>query len=306
MPEARSNSSTRFARFAWFVLVFNLAVVLWGAYVRATGSGAGCGNHWPLCNAIVESPSPAAATLIEFTHRATGAIDGVFVALLLVWAFRAFPRCHPARLGAALSALFLIAEALLGRDLALFRPVAGKLPPSLALLLSVHLVNTLTLLACLTLTAIWGGGQPATRPRGKEAKLAIAALASFLLLGVSGAIAALGDTLFPVHSLAEGFSQDLSSTANIFLRLRMWHPVLAGVVGLWLAGYGIFAVSRRKDAQLIAGVMMLFIGIQLACGLVNLVLLAPVSMQLIHLLTGDLLWIFLVLLCARMAATPKA
>ena len=305
MPESESHSSARFARFAWFVLVFNLAVVLWGAYVRATGSGAGCGNRWPLCSAVVESPSPAAATIIEFTHRATSGLDMALVALLAVWAFRAFPRGHAARLGAVLSAVFLVTEALLGASLVLLHHVAGNTSPARAWSLSVHLLNTLTLLACLTLTAVWGGGQPAIRPRGKEAKLAVLALGSFMLLGVSGAIAALGDTLFPVHSLAEGFSQDLSSTANIFLRLRLWHPVLAAVVGIWLTGYGIFAVSRRKDAQLIGGVMMLLIGIQLACGLANLFLLAPVSMQLIHLLTGDLLWISLVLLCARMAATPK-
>jgi heme A synthase len=96
-------SNPRFARYAWGVLAYNVAVALWGAFVRATGSGAGCGNHWPLCNGAVTPQTPAWATVIEFTHRATSGIDLLLVAVLAIWAFRAFPKQHPARLGAALS-----------------------------------------------------------------------------------------------------------------------------------------------------------------------------------------------------------
>src|ERR1700732_3618630 len=94
-------------RFAWAVVWYNVLVILWGALVRATGSGAGCGNHWPLCSGEVVPQTPALATLIEFTHRATSGIDVVLVAVLVVWAFRAFPRRHPARRGATLSGFFL-------------------------------------------------------------------------------------------------------------------------------------------------------------------------------------------------------
>jgi heme a synthase len=305
-PSRSSLSARRFALYAWFVLAYNLGVVLWGAYVRATGSGAGCGNRWPLCDGIATLRTPTAATLIEFTHRATSALDVLLVAALVVWAFRIFPQRHPARLGAVLSAAFLVTEALLGASLVLLDHVAGNTSPYRALSLSIHLLNTLTLLGCLALTAIWGAGRPEARGapigRGREARLAGTTLALFMLLGVSGAIAALGDTLFPVHSLSEGFSQDLNPAANIFLRLRLWHPVLAALTGLWMAGYGVFAINRRKDAQLVAGVVMLLIGVQLACGMANLFLLAPVWMQMVHLLIGDLLWISLVLLSARMVA----
>ncbi|MGD0496866.1 MAG: COX15/CtaA family protein [Bryobacteraceae bacterium] len=303
-PHAVPYSDARFALYAWFALAYNFGVVLWGAFVRATGSGAGCGNHWPLCNGALTPPAPSVATLIEFTHRVTSGLDLALVALLVAWAFRAFPRRHPARLGAALSAVFLATEALLGASLVLLEHVAKNASANRAWSLSAHLVNTLTLLACLTLTAWWAGGRPAARPRGREAWLAASTLAAFMLLGVSGAIAALGDTLFPAHSLSAGFAQDLSPTANIFLRLRLWHPVLAALCGLWLAFYGVSAVLRRRDAQLSAGVMMTLVGVQLAAGLMNLFLLAPVWMQIAHLLLADLLWVSIVLLCARMAAAP--
>jgi heme A synthase len=303
MP-SKSDPPARFARYAWAVLVYNLGVVLWGAYVRATGSGAGCGNHWPLCNGPVTPETPAGATIIEFTHRLTSGFDLALVAVLVVWGFRVFPPRHPARLGAALSGVFLVTEALLGAALVLLEHVARNASANRAWSLSMHLINTLTLLAFLTLTAWWAGGRPGARPRGREAWLAAASLAVFMLLGVSGAIAALGDTLFPVRSLSQGFAQDLNPAASIFLRLRIWHPVLAACAGLWLGFWGTWCTARRPDTRLAAGIAMALVGIQLAAGMTNLFLLAPVWMQLVHLLLADLLWISVVLLAAVMLAPP--
>ena len=295
----------RFTLYAWATLAYNLAVVVWGAYVRATGSGAGCGNRWPLCNGEVTPHSPAAATIIEFTHRATSALDLALVALLVVWAFRAFPRGSSVRLGAMLSAVFLATEALLGAALVLLEQTGKNASANRAYTLSTHLINTLMLLACLALTAWWAGGRPLPRPRRREAWLAAISLGFFMLLGVSGAVAALGDTLFPVRSLAEGFAQDVRPAANIFVRLRIWHPALAACAGLWLGIYGVWCVTRRRDAQLGAGIVMTLVGAQMALGMVNLLLLAPVWMQLVHLLTADILWISLVLLSAHMLSEPK-
>src|SRR5689334_25339849 len=100
----------RFAIYAWGTLVYNLATILWGAYVRASGSGAGCGSHWPLCNGEVVPLAPRVATLIEFAHRMTTGLAGLLVIGLVVWAFRAFPRRSSVRLGAALSLGFIIIE----------------------------------------------------------------------------------------------------------------------------------------------------------------------------------------------------
>src|SRR5437764_10422771 len=162
-----SGVSRWFPRYAWFVLAYNVAVVIWGAFVRASGSGAGCGDHWPLCNGQVTPTSPTLHTIIEFTHRTTSGLDLVLVAGMLVWAFRAFPRKHPARLGALLSSIFLITEALIGAALVLLKHVDRNASASRAYSLSSHLINTLTLLACLTLTAWWGMGKPKPALRGK-------------------------------------------------------------------------------------------------------------------------------------------
>jgi heme A synthase len=288
----------RVALYAWGVLGYNLAVILWGAYVRATGSGAGCGNRWPLCNGRATLDSPTAATFIEFTHRAMTALDLLLVGALLFWAWRAFGARHRATLGAALASLFLLTEALIGAALVLLNHVARNASVNRAYSLSTHLINTLTLLACLALTAWWAGGRPAGRLGGRGAWLAAASLGFFMLLGVSGAIAALGDTLFPVRTLAEGFAQDRNPAANVFLRLRLWHPVLAACITLWLALYGTLGIARRPDLRLGAGIVMTLAGLQLSVGLLNMLLRAPVWMQLAHLLVADVLWISLVLFCA--------
>ncbi|HUI57294.1 MAG TPA: COX15/CtaA family protein [Bryobacteraceae bacterium] len=281
-----------FGRYSWFVLTYNVAVVLWGAYVRATGSGAGCGNHWPLCNGEVTPTSASVKTLIEFTHRAMTGLDVPLVALLVFWAYRAFPRRHPVRLSATLSAVFLVTEALIGAALVKLEHVARNAD---AYSLSTHLVNTLTLLACLTLTAWWGTGNPMVRVRGREAWLAAVSLAAMMLLSVTGAISALGDTLFPAATLGAGLAQDFDPASSILLRLRGLHPLIAAGVGTWLMCY---AVAKLRDAKAAALWVIAGVWLQLLAGLVNLLLLAPVWMQLAHLLLADLLWISLVVLCA--------
>jgi heme A synthase len=281
--------SRSFPRFAGVVLGYNLLVVLWGAYVRASGSGAGCGNHWPLCNGLVVPQAPAVQTLIEFTHRAMSGLDVVLVGFLAIWAFRAFPRRHPVRLGATLSVIFLASEALIGAALVKLEHVARNASVGRAYSLSGHLINTLTLLACLTLTVWWArqGGRPSWRRRA--AWLAVPGILLFVLLAMSGVIAALGDTLFPARSLAEGFRQDLDPAASIFLRLRLLHPLLAVVTAACLAFY---AVLYR------GWTLLALVATQVTAGALNLVLLAPIWMQIVHLLLADLVWIALILLCA--------
>ncbi|MGB7760253.1 MAG: COX15/CtaA family protein [Bryobacteraceae bacterium] len=298
-PRGSAPRRRRFATFAWAVLAYNFAVVLWGAYVRATGSGAGCGNHWPLCNGPVTPQTPAGATVIEFTHRVTSGLDLILVAALVVWASREYPKRHRVRLGATLSAAFLVTEALLGAALVLLNHVARNASASRAWSLSAHLINTLTLLACLALTAWWGSGRPAIRLRGRPAWMAGATLALFAVLGVSGAIAALGDTLFPVTSLAAGFSRDFDPSANLFVRLRVWHPLIAAVASAWVLYFAVSGLSSGGLGRRLSYAVLALTGAQLAGGAINLLLLAPVGMQLVHLLLADLLWIALVLVSAE-------
>jgi len=294
----------RFRVYAWSVLAWNVAVVLWGAFVRATGSGAGCGNHWPLCNGEVTPHSPGVATVIEFTHRVTSGLDLALVALLVVWAFRAFPRGQAVRRWAALSGVFLVSEALLGAALVLWRQVGQNTSVTRAYMLSAHLVNTLALLACLTMTAHVAHGTMASRIRlrWRTAWMAAASLAAFAALGVSGAIAALGDTLFPARSLAAGLAQDLNPAAAVFVRLRVFHPLIAAATGAWLLYFAVTSAAARPAARSRAWTVAGLVFLQFLLGIVNIALLAPVWMQLVHLMVVDLLWISLVLLAAAMMA----
>lgn len=293
-----SGTPRNFLRYAAFVLAYNIGVVLWGAYVRATGSGAGCGNHWPLCNGVVVPQAPALTTVIEFTHRASSGIDVVLVGILLLWAWRAFPPGHLARMGAALSAIFLTTEAMIGAALVKLEHVARNASEGRAYSLSAHLINTLTLLACLTLTVWWAAGGSRLSLRQRSGWLAWPGIGLAVLVGVSGAIAALGDTLFPASSLAAGFRQDFDPASSIFLRLRLFHPLLALITGGWLIFYAETTVFRLPAAKKFARLLEIAVGLQIAAGAVNLLLLAPVWMQMAHLLLADLVWISLVLLVA--------
>src|SRR5947209_11898521 len=165
------RKSSRFAAFAWGVVAYNLTVILWGAYVRASGSGAGCGNHWPLCNGEVIPRAERIQTLIEFIHRVTSGLTVILILTLAIWAFLTFPKKHPARKGAALSLIFIVTEALIGAGLVLFELVAQNASLARAMFISVHLVNTFLLLAFLTLTAWWASGFEPPRVKGQGAIL---------------------------------------------------------------------------------------------------------------------------------------
>lgn len=286
----------RFSRFAWGLLAYNLLVVLWGALVRATGSGAGCGDRWPLCNGVVVPRAPRIETIIEFTHRATSGLALVGAAALCIWAFQLFPRGHRARLFASLSVFFLFAEALLGAGLVLLRYVEHNASSGRAAYLAAHLVNTQILLAMLAATA-WFGAGALSRQWRRPLKPIAAALPVSIIVSVSGAIAALGDTLYPAASVASGIQQEFSSAANGLLRLRVLHPALAVVSAIFLVWVAASAWrAGRPAAARMGAIVALLVFAQLAAGLLNMVLLAPVWMQILHLLIANLLWIALVVL----------
>lgn len=299
------NRRTRFARFAWGVLAYNVLVVLWGAVVRATGSGAGCGAHWPRCNGVVIPRDPSVETLIEFSHRATSGLAFLAVAAMLWMAIRRFPRGHAARRAAAASMVLMVIEAGVGASLVLLRLVGGNTSLARAWWMAAHLTTTFLLLAAIVLTAWWAGGRPAIRIRGRGsvAWLALAPIGLTLLVGVTGAITALGDTLFPKTSVG------LSGGAHFLERLRIVHPILA--IGTAVLAVGAARVLRRlrPDATTVwlsHAVAVLF-AVQIVAGTINVVLLAPVWMQIVHLLLADALWLALVLLAASaLAVAPEA
>jgi len=299
----------RYARYAWGVLAFTLLVILWGAFVRATGSGAGCGSHWPLCNGVVVPRAPALATVIEFAHRVTSGLALLIIVGLAIGAWRTYPGGHAVRLGAALSAVFIVTEALIGAGLVLFEYVARDASVARGYWVGGHLINTFLLVAALTLTAWWASGGAPLRMRGNGplAAMLAAALIGVLVLGVSGAVTALGDTLFPVATLAEGKALTFSPTAHVFVRLRIWHPALAVVVGAGLVGVVIGAARARPDAAVrrFGVAVVALYAMQLLLGMANVWFLAPVAMQLAHLLMSDLIWIALLLLAANALASSS-
>lgn len=291
----------RAAGFAWGVLAYNLFVILWGAFVRATGSGAGCGSHWPLCNGEVIPRADSIQTLIEFGHRLTSGVALLGVIALVVWSRRARPPGHLMRRGAIASLIFIIIEALLGAGLVLFELVAHNASVTRAFSMSAHLLNTFLLVAALTLTAWWASGGGALRLRGNGPlvlRLGLGA-AGVLLVGMSGAITALGDTLFPAASLAEGIQQDLAPAAHFAIRLRVLHPVLAVLTSVYVV-YTAWNVQAGRGSLLrnvAIGVTAVF-ALQLGVGVANMLLLAPIWIQLVHLLLADLLWMALVIMAA--------
>jgi cytochrome c oxidase assembly protein subunit 15 len=326
---------TGIARYCRFVLGYNLAVIVWGAYVRASGSGAGCGSHWPSCNGEVVPLRPSTATFVEYSHRVSSGLVLVLVAVLAVWAFRAAPKGHPLRRGAVLSLGFTLSEAAVGAGLVLFKLVAHDESLARALAISTHLLNTLLLLASLTLAAYAAGAFRTAAAAGGAAGLAAGgtvadarvegrrgpekrprpawsfalALAATMAIAATGAVAALGDTLFPATSLGQGLAQDLSPASHLLLRLRTVHPLMAIALGAYLlylcnqvVASGAAGAATRRHANRLR---LLVIG-QWTLGLLNIALLAPVWLQLTHLLVADLLWIVLVLLALETLAAEPA
>ncbi|HQR32213.1 MAG TPA: COX15/CtaA family protein [Blastocatellia bacterium] len=298
---------SRFAKYAWGVLAFNLIVILWGAYVRASSSGAGCGSHWPLCNGEIIPRSPTIKTVIEFSHRLSSGLALLLTVGLLVWALRALAPKHPARRYAALSMFFMLTEAAVGAGLVLFEYVAENKSIARAWWMSGHLINTFLMVAMLTLTAWTASIETSVDAiESKRQKslnwILLMAIVGTLILGVSGAITALGGTLFPVTSLAEGLKLDLSPTSHMLIRLRFYHPFIAVGVGALLIATAALAHTWRSGnangdwIKKLSTAMIVLVLAQLGAGLVNLLMHAPIWLQIVHLLLSDLLWIVLVLL----------
>jgi protoheme IX farnesyltransferase len=296
----------RFRFFAWGLLAYNILVILWGAFVRASRSGDGCGTHWPFCNGEVIPTAEHSKTWIEFAHRVSTGILGPILLVFLFWAFKAFPKKHPVRPAAVMVVVFTLIEAWIGSHLVRNGLVAGDTSIARAYWLSLHLVNTFLLLGAITLCAWWAGGGARIQLRGQGAMgfAIISNLMIVLALAVTGALAALGDTVFPAESLAAGIQADFAEHAHHFLKMRPLHPFTAMAAGLWLilicglVGHLRPSPHTQFFLRWTAGLFLF----QMAFGLANLFMLAPIPMQIGHLLIANLLWISLILMSASALA----
>ena len=304
MRQEVSNTAVadrRLVRFAWGVLAYFILVVLWGAVVRATNSGGGCGAHWPLCNGYVNPlHHPRLATIIEFAHRQSTTVATCLMLALAVWTFRATGRGDRARKAALWSLFFLVTEALLGAALVLRGWVEQNASTGRVVAQAIHFTNTLLLMAALALTASFLGGQRRTDHGAHSSKVAAwTAVVATIVMGATGALAALADTLFPSPSVVAGLAEDFASHAPVLVRMRWLHPA-AALIGACCVLWAVWQRVRgrqRWDRLSIAVIGLLIL--QFVVGIADVLLLAPAWMQLLHLLGADFYWVALVVLAGE-------
>jgi heme a synthase len=304
------SAQVRFRRWALALLAVTVAVILWGAFVRVTGSGAGCADHWPLCQGQLVPRSPALETIIELTHRATSGLAGLLALGLFFAARRVYPAGSSVRAATLVGLVLMLLEGAIGALLVKQGLVAKDASEARAFVVGLHLCNTFLLLGAQTLTVHFASGGEPLCFAGRAGRAAVLSLALLLALalGATGAITALGDTLFPVESLRAGIARDLTPGAHFLERLRVWHPALA-VAGGALLVYAVQVLRSSlatREVSRWASVLTVAYVLQLAVGSLNLLLLAPAPIQIAHLLLADVVWIALVLFCAHALAAPSA
>lgn len=288
--------SKGFERFAWFFAAYLVAVILFGAWVRITGSGAGCGSHWPVCDGEIVPTAPDIKKQIEYTHRLTSGMCGIFALILVGWAWRVYGRSKV--LYASLVTLFFVlVEGGIGAALVLQELVAENDSVARAVMVAVHLSNTLLLMAAASLAAWFGGGRALPRPSRDRAltRRLLIGLALIVLTSMTGAVTALGDTLFPIEpaagpELIAKISSDVSASNHFLIRLRALHPAVAVTAAaylLWL----LVPLARGPHRSSWARAAAALVVIETAAGALNVALAAPGWMQIIHLLLANLVWV---------------
>ncbi len=307
LSNPRAREIPRVARFAWTAFYWNVAVVLWGAYVRATRSGAGCGNRWPLCDGDVVGASAEEQTIVEFTHRITSVISLFLVTGLVVWCWRVTKKGDWARYSAVLAAAFLANEALLGAAIVLLKRDANNQSDGRIILLCLHSGNTFLLLAMLSLTAIWlANGSRSFRfsRKWREVSFIGVTLLATIVAGVTGAVAALADTLFPSTSLRASLMQDFGSVTPDLLQYRLFHPVAALITACGVLWIVLRSSTNRNRFSPSAMALFFSVLLQVGVGIANVLFLAPVWLQIVHLFVADALWVLLVVVSADLVLEP--
>lgn len=282
------------------LLIYCVAVIVFGGFVSSSLSGDGCGMHWPSCHGSL-LPDGTLKSAIEISHRYSSAVLLFFVLGVLYAARTVLPKGHAARKWLAWAVAFCVTEALVGAVLVKTGWVAKDTSSGRVGLSMFHLLNTFCLIGFLAL-AVDAVRVPRPVARGSSPTrwALIAGALALLALGATGAVASLGDQIFPASSLAAGLRDDLNPASHFLVRLRGIHPFVAvsgalyvlamvGLVGKWCPE----PVTRRRGLWLLC-----LVGLQIVLGVVNLALLAPLPLQSAHLLLTDAIWITFVLFAA--------
>lgn len=297
--------SPKLAKSSWALLWLTIGVIVGGSLVRATGSGDGCGDTWPRCQGSLFPLEGGTETAIEFAHRAATAVLGLVLLGFVIAAFRAGPAGKQLRRALAWVAGFFMGEVIIGAVLVLFGWVDTDASLGRLIVVPLHLVNTFLLVGAVVLVVhIANGGTWPRYDHGRRSnQIALVILGALLLVGASGALNALADTLYPPDTLLEGISEEFGPNAPLLVRLRVLHPMIAIIAGIGavmaLRSPGFDGAGRVRSLANAAAVV---VGIEAVIGIVNVALLTPVEVQLIHLLVADVLWVVAVLAVIRVVA----
>ena len=288
----------RFSRFSWFLLVWTVLVIAFGTVVRATNSGAGCGKFWPLCGEDLIPTFDVFHTIVEFTHRMMSGSLILMVFALTFWGNQLYRQDPTRKRMVWLVLFFVLVESALGAGLVLLGLVEDNSSYLRIMAVSIHLLNTFLLLGVITINAWWSNHQitrPALNTSGRP--YVIGFIVFIAIIGATGAVTALADTLFPSSSLAHTIEEQLRPDGHILVYLRIYHPIIAIALGslmVWVLANLIH--TEHPVGQRIKLGIILSIGAQFLLGMANIYFLTPLGIQVAHLVLADVIWILCVLL----------
>lgn len=267
-------------------LLLSIASILAGAFVRATGSGDGCGATWPTCKGKIIPALSDTSELIEFSHRSVSGVLLV-VTLIIFTKTRKFQKDSLVRTVTNYLTFFVIFEALIGAVIVIFEWVGlnSSLPRIIAV--PIHLVNTFGLLGSYAiLYKILQDDLQNIKNMFNKNFLLISSL--FLLSGATGSITALADVLFPSASFVEGFLADFDRTSEVLTRLRILHPIISSTLSIVLY---VYATGIRKKYNVSVKPLQTLILIAVFLGVINVLSNIVLPLSILHLAIADFLWI---------------
>lgn len=267
-------------------IVLSILSILAGAFVRATGSGDGCGSTWPTCKGKIIPQLSDTSEVIEFSHRSVSGIL-LIVTLIIFIKSRSMSKGSIVRTTVNFLTFFVLFEAAIGAVIVLYEWVGlnSSLPRIIAV--PIHLVNTFGLLACYAiLYKVLLNNFKNIKQLWDRRFVFIAFL--FLLSGATGSITALADVLFPSASFYEGLMEDFDRTSELLTRLRILHPMVA--TGLSVA---LIIESRKiqKDYKIDVKFFQILVFIAVILGVLNVLSNILLLLSILHLAIADLLWI---------------
>lgn len=267
-------------------LLLSIASILAGAFVRATGSGDGCGATWPTCKGKIIPALSDTSELIEFSHRSVSGV--LLVVTLIIFAkTRKFQKESLVRTVTNYLTFFVIFEALIGAVIVIFEWVGlnSSLPRIIAV--PIHLVNTFGLLGSYAiLYKILQDDLQNIKNMFNKNFLLISSL--FLLSGATGSITALADVIFPSASFVEGFLADFDRTSEVLTRLRILHPIISSTLSIVLY---VYATGIRKKYNVSVKPLQTLILIAVFLGVINVLSNIVLPLSILHLAIADFLWI---------------